>query len=450
MKMIKLFYMTAVVSGLGLSGCSSKDDGNSSSSSSSKLLLQFKTSAKPTSALALSSSETDFRNSAIASGRPDSLTLYVKRMALEGTSGVKIIFSDTDGKAIKVKDKTVDISDLFTNYACVDTTGTPVEGVGECPCGLDADKKPVLKDTTTNACPDTGSAPVASVPADAGTYTKLSVEFSVRGKVKGCVTGNFTTVGSTGSSTQGSHTYCTKESAHTFQATPGVSAASELEGITAEEMDYQLPKANQLYTATTDTFMMEFPISGGVTLTEGGTSPLMTMVIDTNRMLRFYNKNQTNSPNNMGSSRAYFFNTVFEESAFVFVGAAGDVRGFKWWTDACSPYTSGTPCSGNTSTVAGWMTVIKNADGKPLVVGLMPDDDNSLTIVKGSNKSSDGLKSSAFEATGSNYNVTYSLGTNGTGQIQNVNLDADVGTTQTTSFTGLSEYGGAIYLKRGL
>jgi hypothetical protein len=373
-------------------------------------------------------------------------------MALEGSSGAQIIFSDENGKAITVRDKTVDISDLFTTYACVDNTGTPVVGVSECPCGLDADKNPVAKDAATNSCPDTGSTPTASVPSSSGTYNKLSVEFSVRAKVKGCVTGNFSTVGSNGASTQGQHTYCTKATANTFQSTPGVSDASELEGIAAEEMDYQLPKANQLYSDASSTFMMEFPISEGVTLTEGGSSPLMTMVIDTNRMLRFYNKNQTKSPNpGMSDSRAYFFNTVFEESAFVFVGGAGEIRGFNWWTDACKPYTLGTSCSaGNSSVVAGWMTVIKDTNGKPLVVGLMPDDDNSLTIVKGSNKSAEGLKSIAFEATGANYNVTYSLGTEGTGQIKNVNLDAAVGSTQTTTFSGLMEYGGDFYLKRGL
>jgi hypothetical protein len=453
MKCFRLLSMIGAVACVGLSACSKSDDSDSSSAESSQLLLQFKTSAKPSASLALAPSETDFRNSAIAAGRPDSLTIYIKRMALEGANGANIIFSDTAGKAIIVKDKTVDISDLFTTYACIDNaTGTPVEGVGECPCGLDADKKPVAKDATTNSCPDTGSAPTASVPATAGTYTKLSVEFSVRAKVKGCVTGNFSTVGSNGAATQGAHTYCTKASASTFQATPGVSTASELEGITAEEMDYQLPKANQLYSSASDTFKMEFTISGGVTLTEGGTSPLMSMVIDTNRMLRFYNKNQTKSPNpGMSDSRAYFFNTVFEESAFVFVGGAGEVRGFKWWTDACKPYTSGTACSaGSSSNVAGWMTVIKDVNGSPIVLGLMPDDDNSLTIVKGSNKSAEGLKSAAFQKTGSNYNLTYSLGTEGTGQILDVNLDADFGTTQTKNFSGLQEYGGSIYLKRGL
>jgi hypothetical protein len=266
------------------------------------------------------------------------------------------------------------------------------------------------------------------------------------------VTGDFTTISSTDASSQGSHTYCTKASATTFQPTPGVAAASELEGNSAEEMDYQLPKANQLYTNTAETFMMEFPIQGGVTLTKDGPSPLMTMVIDSNRMLRFYNKNQIKNPNpGMSDSRAYFFNTVFEESAFVFVGAAGDIRGFKWWTEACANNTNGDPCTGNSnSIVAGWMTVVKDAEGKPLVIGAMPDDDNSLTIVKGSNKTAEGLKSSAFVAKGANYDLTYSLGTEGLGQIFNVNLDAAVGSTQTTSFTGLQSYGGNIYLQRAL
>ena len=95
------------------------------------------------------------------------------------------------------------------------------------------------------------------------------------------------------------------------------------------------------------------------------------------------------------------------------------------------------------------MTVIKDSAGKPLVVGVMPDDDNALTIIKGSNKSSAGIDQAAFTASGSNYDIKYTL-SGSTGSLKGINLDAAVSSTQTASFTGLQSYGGILYLMRGL
>jgi hypothetical protein len=79
------------------------------------------------------------------------------------------------------------------------------------------------------------------------------------------------------------------------------------------------------------------------------------------------------------------------------------------------------------------MTVIKDSDGKPIIVGIMPDDDNSLTVLKGSNKNSNGLDSGAFTASGSNYDIMFSLGTEGSGTIKNVSLDGALSSTQTVA-----------------
>jgi hypothetical protein len=173
-------------------------------------------------------------------------------------------------------------------------------------------------------------------------------------------------------------------------------------------------------------------------------------------MLRFFNVNEAKAPNpGMSDSRAYFFSTVFEESAFVFVGRPGDIRGFSWVIDACSSNPTGAACSsGNISTVAGWMTIIKDSNGKPLVVGIMPDDDNSFTVLKGSNKSSSGIDSTAFTANGSNYDVAFKLSSK-SGALKNVNLDAALNSVQTVNATSglpdqLTGWGGQTALTRKL
>lgn len=433
-----------------IASCSKSSSDDSASQGSMK--FSMRTTGKVSASLALASSATDYRNSSIASGAPTTLTVYVTKMYLSGTSGSKTIFYDADGKPIRIGSKSVDISSLFTSYACVDSTGTPVTTITECPCGLDTNKAAIAKNSD-GTCPDQGNGGVATVSADEGTYTKLTVDFQVRAKVKGCVTGNFTSAASNGTSTQGARTYCTKSAYHTFQSTPGAATAASFEttSANAEEMDYQISKANELYTDTTKTFTMDFPIKDSVTIAkDAATTPTLTMMIDTNRMLRFYNQNVTQNPNpGMSSSRSYFFSTVFEESAYVFVGTPGDIRGFQWWTDACASNTTGATCSGSTSVVAGWMTIIKDSATKPLVVGAMPDDDNSLVLVKGSNKSTSGIDQAAFTASGSNYDVKYTLSSD-SGTIKAVNIDADVGSTQTLSLIGLQSYGGVIYLKRGL
>ncbi len=431
MKILKLGICFAIATTAIFSGCGKKKS-DSSEGSSGKINLSMKTSGAPSTTFNFAPDVVGtFKNTSIASGRPDSLKLYIVKMTLEGSQGTKTIFEDTAGKSISVGSKTIDISNLFTEYSCLNSAGSPVAGVTECPCGLDSSNAAISKNAD-GSCPDSGNGATASVSVSDGNYTKLNVEFQVRAKVKGCVTGDFTTVGSPPQ--QGVKTYCTQASGHTFKSEPGLAAATDFPSSGAEEMDYQISKASELYTDATKTFTMQFPIQGGVTVTSGGTAPSLTMMLDTNRMLRFFNVNINQAPNpGMSSTRAYFFSTVFEESSFVFVGRPGDIRGFSWVIDSCANNSTGVECTTSTQSVAGWMTVIKDSDGKPIIVGIMPDDDNSLTVLKGSNKNSNGLDSGAFTASGSNYDIMFSLGTEGSGTIKNVSLDGALSSTQTVA-----------------
>ncbi|SMF16284.1 hypothetical protein [Pseudobacteriovorax antillogorgiicola] len=412
------------------------------------------TGTPSSSSLNLLSTAADFRNSSIASGAPDSMTIYIQKIALQqgSTGSPYTVFYDEAGKGIKVSSGKVDISQLFTVYECIGNDGIPVEGL-ECPCGLDDDDAPV-EYNEDGTCPGEGTDAVGIAPASEGTYDYIAIDYYQRAKVTGCVTGNFSsTSDSGGADTQGERTYCTQESLHTFQSTQGAASASEFENVTAQEMNLQVSLGSDLTQDETETISYKYPLSESITVS-ADSSPTMTMVIDTNRMLRFYNQNVTQSINpGVPSDRSFFFNTVFDYSVFAFVGSPGDIRGFQWWTDACSgTVTADRLCadSGNVQTVAGWLTVVKDSSGTPLVAGFMPDDDNSWTIIKGSNKSADGLDADAFTADGANYNIGFSLGTDGAGTIYGANLDADLNSTQEITFEGLQSSYGKLYLNRQL
>jgi hypothetical protein len=97
--------------------------------------------------------------------------------------------------------------------------------------------------------------------------------------------------------------------------------------------------------------------------------------------------------------------------------------------------------------------MVFDKNGGPLLANIMPDDDNTLTVLKGGNKSRDGLNTSLFESAGTNlWNVSGALGSDTANQIIfGVPTDLAVG-SETTSvyFEGMGNSYGTIRLKRGL
>lgn len=409
-----------------------------------------------TGALALDASPSDFRATAIVSGPPDEMKLVIKKMSLISSSGSDqiTIYSNSEGKELVVKSGNIDLSSLFTRYACLDNAGNPVEGV-ECPCGLDSDNKPVEKDEAGSCKYPEGYVPPSGLmEVQEGTFGSLRVEFGIGAKMKGCVTGNYSTMNNP--VVQGVHTYCTNSAKSTLQATQGgTNADFEIAPSSATEMLVQLGGEEPMPTSDSRTYGLNFPIKGNIEIKEGQTADL-TMVLDANRLLRFYNQNtptQGPSPGSPLNTSYFFTGQVFDNSVFVFVGKPGEIRGFQTWTSACNttPKPADRICTGAGSVVTGWVTVVKDPDAKPLLLGLNPDDDNTLTIIKGSNKSENGIDPTAFVANGSNYDMVYKLGNEGGGTIYNINLDAAVGSTQTSTFEckiQTNDYYGKIYLKR--
>lgn len=402
----------------------------------------------------------DFKSNAIISGSPDEMKISIKKMILSNDTGTQItIFSDDSGKELSVKSGKLDISSLFTKYACLDKKGSPVEGV-ECPCGLDDLDKPVEKDAEGKCkLPESYTPPSGLLEAQEGTFTSLRVEFGIAAKMKGCLTGNYSTNG--GQAVQGLHTYCTNSAKSTFQPVQGgTNADFEIAETESTEMDVQLSGLTPMPTTKEMTVGKSFPIKGGVTITANQKSDL-SLVIDTNRMLRFYNQNTPDQAPNPGMplKTSYFFTgLVFDNSVFVFVGKPGEIMGFQTWTDACyaKPKPADRICADTTlsrTVVAGWVTVIKDSEGKPMVMALNPDDDNTTTLIKGSNVSQAGIDTAAFVSSGSNFDMKYSLSNDGGGTLYGINLESDLLSTQTATFEckmQSNDYYGKVFLRRYL
>jgi len=192
--------------------------------------------------------------------------------------------------------------------------------------------------------------------------------------------------------------------------------------------------------ASENTFTLNYPLQGNLTLSPNSTAPL-TLVIDINRMLRFYvteNRPGGFGPNTPGND-SYFYNSVFDSSVYLFAGRHGSILGYQLVAGVCvdqngtvPPVTnpnaydcstlnnSGTPVE-NVGTVAAWLTVVEDPNGLPFVFNFMPDDDDALTVIKGSNQTMNGLAQNSVVVNGDGtYNLTYTLDQNSVGTVYNV------------------------------
>lgn len=390
----------------------------------------------------------DFVSTSITSGAPDTFSLALQTMTLvgldeKGATAVVPIFHEPAGRPIVISGSRVDLSALFTRFECLDANGVGYQlAAGEsCQCGFDRDNRPLgqVRDPASGrmVCPwdlpgDTGGrgrgGQVTTLQASIGSYTALDVVFQRRARISGCLTGQY---GAPGSSISGKHTYCT-QAGRALYAGVGGGQRADFEGRAAEEMDFDLARPGT--GAGADTLTLRFPIEGGLTLAEGGTERL-TLVIDTNRLLRFYNQ-AISQPVNPGapSTVSYFFTTVFDGSVFVFAGQPGEIYGYQLVTRACIgaaqiPADHDCPTG---SVVAAWLTVVADPAGIPITASFMPDDDNTLTVIKGSNQagSPQGAvwdPSCVTRNQSGGFDLRYLLGSSDSGVVFNVRTDVRVG-----------------------
>ncbi len=436
-------------------------------------------------------SPSDFCNTEIASGPPNSFSITIRKMTLSSSDATKPaipIFDEPAGKTITIAGSRVDLSDMFTHFDCIDNAGNPytLKDGESCDCGFDADNNPVgtvLDPSTGNqVCPwdlpaDSSGAPdggaiaadggshrtrgsgakVATLEAAPGTYDTLQVEFSRKAQISGCVTGNFCAPDA--QAVHGLHTYCTQASKAFYEGTGGGENADFEDMLPGELMDFDLMLPCK--TALSETVPEQYSIRGGLELTEGASAPL-NLVIDVNRMLRFYNQSRPESPCGSGPSTSYFFTTVFDSSVFVFAGKPGSIQGYQLLTAACvdtadADVPADYVCTDNPFVVAVWLTVILDDQGTPILASFQPDDDNTLTVIKGATykvtsfgqqwdpdaitKVSDGV-----------YNLTYRLGLDSeTGTVFNIDTRVGVGGALTgVKFRGFQSSYGAVTAHRRL
>jgi hypothetical protein len=413
------------------------------------------------------SSTTTFVNGSIASGPPDSLGIAVRKIELRADRAGIPIFDEPAGKSIQISGSRVDLSDLFTHYDCVDGSGDAYQlKTGEtCDCGFD-DQNHVIataKKDGKDVCPwDAGQnvprghgGRIASIEAGAGSYTSLAVTFKRKARAQGCVTGNF---GAPGSTVTGVHTYCTR-AAGAFMAGMGGAPRGDFEGGAAQESDFDLARPGGEPPGG-DELTVEFPIQGGLTLAPGGAAPL-TLVIDTSRLLRFYNQ-ATDNPINPGAptSVSYFFTTVFQDSIYLFGGRAGTIFGYQLTTNACFNVEDASvppdyQCTMGGQVVAAWLTLVTGPSGAPLTASLMPDDDNTLTVLKGNNQAMRAGhaawdSSMIVSRPDGRLDVSYRLGPD-EGTIFNIDTHAAPGASlPDVHFRGLQKSFGVVTASRGL
>lgn len=242
---------------------------------------------------------------------------------------------------------------------------------------------------------------------DAGTYRAVKVVFANKAKVKGCVPMRFecrTAQGDNRCSTNTSSAdipgnqgqtppedllYCTQADHSPFVDT--TSQNSDFLNKTPELMDFPIGMTAAGWPNVED-LDLDFAIGSALELKKDDKLNL-TMAVDLNRMLRYYNRGRTDQGPTPAApkDRAYFFTSIFKESVYVFAGEAGRVYSYEALANVCGEddtYNAQSDSCGSTaqnqrSKVGFAVTIISKPDGSPLIVSMQPDDDNDLTITKG-------------------------------------------------------------------
>lgn len=459
-KQLFIFFLSGLIA-IAIISCEAEEDDDNSSANGT---LQLKVKAVNSEVGGRTSSGRILQNGRVQvdqangvyqsftnfSGAPDAFNVTVTYMALVEAGEVgqrRPIFSDDEGKTLAITGSRVDLSDMFTNFACVDNTGNPLDVVewynttfqqikdtdvyadgtrveyrlweteedASCECGFDANGYP-MGPNAEGKCPpseggDGSGGQVAEVEATPDSYRSLIIRYKRIAQIKGCLSGYFSDTDSRDPGTDlTQYTYCTQASKAYINGVSNGASNSDFVTGSAELMDFDLWSpgrwnSNQTgmhYDPTVDTSTiqeLEFPISGGVTIATDGDAQL-TLVIDTNRLLRFFKSGQSLDGRGPGpdapSSNPYFYSTTFDATQFVFVGSPGGIYGYELVTNPCvvddvsqipstgvaSDYT----CSSPQDPLPGWLTLITDANGDPIVASISNDDDLNFSIVQGDTK----------------------------------------------------------------
>ncbi len=230
-------------------------------------------------------------------------------------------------------------------------------------------------------------------------------------------------------------------------------------------MDFPLDSVNDLYPDASETLDYYFPIPSGLALEEDVTAQL-TLLIDTNRLLRFHNQGradgQAPSPQLPGD-KSYFFDSTFANTMFIFAGQPGKIEGYSFLVQLCITSLSGAfpedhLCPNNELYGKGWMTLVYDSQSNPLLVSFSADDDNYAGI-KGTNRhfvdSEYMLDTDYFHVTtDGNWSIDYTLGHGDLGTLYSfepVEKDLNIEGDMYFEYRGeLNSFFGLIQMKREL
>ena len=413
-----------------------------------------------------------FSNEYTLGGRPDDLTIYVTKMTLkrddapEGEEREIPIFLNNEGRPLRITGRTVDMSNFFTVIKCYGEDGTVF--AEECPCGVDADGEiiaavPYIDENGTEkeSCPSGDSEviveknPVSFINvSQTGTFTKLAVTYKSEAAVKGCVEGYMQQTGYTPQTPTENvawERFCTKTGKGSNAAAAGTAntSSSFLDPTftaEAELSDFRL----SAQSATN----AEYLIKGGVTITEDGEGPQITMVIDTSSMLRFFkddNYNNRVQPEFEGWAGSYFYVRNFGAQNFVFVGQPGSIRGFSVeqtlveQDDQGNGEPSGSAanpaaydeCSQDLSSciakAKGRLSLIYDSTGNPMLFNLNFSQGSGIDVTNTSRDGIDATTITADESLSGTYKFNLSNTDDNndtqTTDIYQINFDAAVGET---------------------
>lgn len=335
----------------------------------------------------------------ISSAAPTEFKFYIKKISLRADEGAPVTLVESEeGIPVHITESgTVDLSALTSAF---EETSKTMEAETTTTSNTSAMRGARLaEDDTTTTSSDDSTDETADVLVTPGEYTSVEVTYAVGAYIRGCVTADWDDGTASDVSLRpeaGEVTYCTVEGKDTFAiAADGPFSASDFKFVGTGDPEpelalFNLAKShNDEADEVEDSLLVTYTPIDPITITAGESTPL-TLLIDLNRMLRFVRGAHGESPPNPSmEDGAYFFTTVFEDSTSVFVGSPGRILGFELITQACPESDlSGSTCNsyGGFENIGGWMTLILDSSQRPLYGIVMPDNDNDLTVVKGTSR----------------------------------------------------------------
>jgi hypothetical protein len=407
-----------------------------------------------------------YSNEYTLGGQPDDLTVYVTKMTLvrdnpeEDQEKEVPIFSNEDGKPLRITGRTVDMSNFFTEIKCYGADGTILDE--ECPCGVDTNGDIIEKvayeredGTTGETCPSGDSDveveqnPVSFVNvSQTGTFQTLKVQYKRQASVAGCVEGYVEQEGysaDTPTENVAWERYCTVKGKGSAEAASGSGSSSSAYLDTTFTAEAEL---SNFFITAQEQENGEYPIKGGITIEDSGDGPQITMVIDTSSMLRFF-KDDNAGDRTMPEfsdllSGSFFYVRQFKAQNFVFVGEPGAVRGYSVVSNlvegeepsgSASNPAAYDECSGDLANCAarakGRLSVIYDSDDNPMLFNINFTQGSGIDAV---NQSKEGIDPSVITSDSSlsgtykfNQTSTDATDTTTDTNIYQINLDADVG-----------------------